>query len=539
MKARPYQVNAADSIEAAWLTHRKVLLVMATGLGKTVTFADIIRRRRKKRAIVIAHREELIRQAAGKVSAVTGLACEIEMASEHADTHIFKKAPVVVASKDTLKGRRLQKFDPNDFDLLIIDEAHHAVAGSYTPIIDHFMKNPDLVVLGVTATADRLDRQAMGKVFDRCPFVYDIADGINDGWLVPIKQAVCRCTDLNYSRVSTVAGDLNAGELEDEMMREKPVHEVALGILQHSRWLKTLVFAVSIKHAEKLAEIMNRYRPGCARVVTGKTPKDRRRSDLTDYRNGKFQYLINVGVFTEGFDEPSIAMVAIARPTKSRALYVQMIGRGTRTLPHLVDALATAGERTAAIKGSAKPCLEVLDFAGNAGRHKLITVADVLGGNYDGAVVARAKAIAEQAGTAVDMQEALAQAQEDEEKEKARKREIDRQKREAIRANATFETNEVDPFSVFGIEPAEWMKRDTEPATDKQIELIQKFGISTAGMNKRTATKLIGEMMERRKAGLCTYGQALWLQRRGVDTTGMSFKDASAMIEKIKKGVAA
>ena len=360
MKLRSYQEAAVDGIFEAWRSARSTLLVQPTGTGKTVTFAHVINRMPMGRALVLAHREELIVQAADKIARVTGAKPDTEMAEMRADHGMFGKARVVVSSIQTqCAGRngdtRMKRFDPQEFGLLVVDEAHHATAPTYRRVLEHYGQNQDLKILGVTATPDRHDEEALGQVFDSVAFDYELLDAIRDGWLVPIHQRSVVVDGLDYSGVRTTAGDLNGADLARVMEYEETLHGIAHPTVELAAGRKALVFAASVAHAERLCEIFNRHSTGCARFVTGTTPKDERRGMLADYAAGKFQMLVNVGVATEGFDEPGIQVVVMARPTKSRALYAQMAGRGTRALPGLVDAHEAADARRAAIAASAKP----------------------------------------------------------------------------------------------------------------------------------------------------------------------------------------
>ncbi len=540
MKLRPYQLRAVESIEREWQTHRSTLLVLPTGCGKTVTFAHVIARR-PGRAMVIAHREELIDQAVRTIEAVMGEPCEVEMAKRHADRSGFWRSKVVVASKDSLHEKRLRKFKPGDFGTLVIDEAHHAVAATYRRITDRLCENPSLRVLGVTATPDRLDEQALGQVFETCPDeqVYEVPDAIDDGWLVPITQRIVSVESLDFRTVKTLAGDFNQKQLAELMEFEENLHRVASPIMKLSRWNRTLVFAASIEHADRLTEIFNRHRPNCARFVHGETPKDERKIVLQDYAEGKFQYLVNVGVFTEGFDDPGIGMVAIARPTKSRALYAQMIGRGTRPLKGVVDGLETPEERKAAIKRSGKSRVEILDFEGQAGTHKLVTTADVLGGNYDEDVVAAAAGIVSRAGgQPIDASEALRQAAHEKHEAKRKEMELEARRRTRLVADAQFQTRTVDPFDVFALEPHRargWEKGEPPPATEAQVRTLTNWGVPTQGLTKRQASQLIGECIKRREKGLCTFKMAAQLKKRGFDPD-MKFEDAKAVLDSIFGG---
>ncbi|MBM4020213.1 MAG: helicase, partial [Planctomycetes bacterium] len=503
--------------------------------GKTVTFAHVINRMPMGRTLVLAHREELIFQAADKIEAVTGAKPDIEMAEMRADHAMFGKARVVVSSIQTqCAGRngdsRMKRFDPREFALLVVDEAHHATAPTYRRVLEHYGQNPDLKILGVTATPDRHDEEALGQVFDSVAFDYELLDAIHDGWLVPIRQRSVVVDGLDYSSIRTTAGDLNGADLARVMEYEETLHAVAAPTLDLAAGRKTLVFAASVAHAERLCEIFNRHRTEAARFVTGTTPKDERRGMLADYAAGKFQILVNVGVATEGFDEPGIACVVMARPTKSRALYAQMAGRGTRPLPGLVDAHPEADARRAAIAASVKPACEIIDFVGNSGRHRLITTADILGGNYSDEVVARARAKAEEAdGAAVDMAEALADA----EKELAEERE--RARRAAIRAKARYSCQVVDPFDVFHIEP--WRERGWDKGrepSEKMLALLERNGIDTKGLSFTQAKQLVGEIIRRYEERKCSFKQARLLARYGYPTD-VPFAEASRLIDALAK----
>lgn len=533
MILRPYQQDALDAILASHGEHRSALVVMPTGTGKTVLFASLIKARRDHgRTLVVAHREELIRQAADKIARVTGEEPEIEMGDERADLHFFRKANVVVSSIQTQTAinagkMRMERFRPNEFSDLIIDEAHRAAAPTYRTLIDYYTINKDLRVLGVTATPDRADEKALGEVFDTVAFDYEILDAIRDGWLVPVTQRSVQVDDLDFSNIRTTAGDLNGGDLAEIMEDERILHEVARPTLELAKWRKTLIFTASVKAADRLAEILNRYRPNSARWVCGATDKDERRQILGDYSAGRFQFLVNVDVFTEGFDEPGIEVVALARPTKSRAKFAQMIGRGTRPLPGVVDGVDAALARRAAIASSAKPGVEVIDFEGNCGRHKLVSCADILGGKYADEVVERAKAEAKKKGAAADIEQEL------EDAEKAIRDEKQASRRNLVQANVKYHTRTIDAFDIFDIEPARERAWDRDRApSEKMIAFLDKAGVPTKGLSFTQAKQLIGEVINRRDAGRCTYKQAKVLQKYGYSPES-SYQEAREVIDAI------
>ena len=419
MKPRDYQDRCGAALDESLQEHQCSLVVMATGTGKTIVFAHEIRKRMQHgRVMVVAHREELLRQASDKINRVCGITPDMEMAEWWADDpNHGGRSPVIVASVQTLNSGadgdgRMKRFNPDDFGLLIIDEAHHSPAVTYRKVIDHFTQNPRCKVLGVTATPDRKDEKAMGMIYTDCAYDYDILDAVRDGWLVKPVAHHIHVHDLDFSGIRTTAGDLNGADLEEVMNDEGILHRIAGPTIEIARGRRTLVFSTSCANAERLCEIFNRHNHGCARYVDGKTDKDERRSMLSDYRGGRFDILVNVGVATEGFDVPGIEVV-VPRPTKSRCLFSQMLGRGTRPLEGLVDQYGTAEERREAIVRSSKPNLEVLDFCGVSGRHKLVHTADVLGGKFDDAVVERANRLLDEEAGAVDVETALERARRD------------------------------------------------------------------------------------------------------------------------------
>jgi superfamily II DNA or RNA helicase len=538
MKLRPYQVAAVQAVHNEWDCVGSTLLVLATGLGKTVVFSHVAHERSGGRVMVVAHREELIWQAAAKLKAITGEVAEIEMADQWAATDsLVGESKVIVSSVQTLnsgmqgKGR-VTRFNPNDFSTLIIDEAHHATSPSYQYVINWFRQNPDLRVLGVTATPDRADQVGLGHIFESVAYEFDIAAGISEGWLCPIDQRIVHVHGLDFANMRTTAGDLNGADLARVMEYEENLHRIASPVLDLSRGRKTLVFASSVKHAERLSEIFNRHHDGCSRWVCGKTPKETRQGHLQDFSAGKFQIMCNVGVFTEGFDEPGIEVIAMARPTKSRALYVQMAGRGTRPLPGVVDGQEHACDRLEAIACSAKPCVEVIDFVGNAGRHKLITTIDILAGNEPPEVIERARENIKKADGPVNIKQELTKAAAELMEERKRVMKEDEAKRATVKVKAQYSTSSLNPFDLLDIAPPRAVANVKAPPTDRQVEWLQQQGVDTAGMSQEEAGVLVGELKRRYGNNQCSFKQAKILAKRGLSTE-VTRTEAKAMIDEI------
>ena len=537
MILRPYQAAASDAIFKEWQENDSTLVVMPTGGGKTVLFADVIRRVFPRRALVIAHREELIFQARDKIQRVTGLSADVEMGEYRAEGGLFGQARVVVSTIQTQcsggdGGGRMAKFDPQRFGVLIIDEAHHATSPSYRRVIDYYRTNPALKVLGVTATPDRADEAALGQVFQSVAFDYEVLDAIHDGWLVPIEQQMVHVEGLDYSSIRTTAGDLNGGDLAAVMEAEKNLQQMASASLAIIGQRRALVFTASVKSAEMTAEIFNRHRSNMASWVCGKTDREERRRVLADFAAGKLQVVCNCGVLTEGFDDPGVEVVLMGRPTKSRSLYSQMVGRSTRPLPGVVDGPDTAEARRAAIATSAKPSCLVVDFVGNAGKHKLVTSADILGGKVSEEAVELAVTRARKAGGPVKMAEALDEA---EEELNEQKRLAEAARRARLVATARFTTQSVDPFDVLHIDPLKPRGWDaTRQLTEKQRSLLAKQGINPDGISFSQGKQLIAEIFRRWDGKLCSFKQAKLLRRYGYNTD-VSFAEASATIDALAK----
>lgn len=514
MVLRPYQQTARESAHEQWKTHRSTIIVMATGLGKSSTLAFIIQDFLPKRTLVIAHRRELIWQLRDEIEMVTGLKVAIEMGDVWSDETLWEKSYVVVATVQTL-SRRLAKFRPDEFGLLVYDEAHHSVAPVNRKVVKHFMANPGLKMLFTTATPERADEAALVQVCESEAFNYGIFDGVKDGWLVDITAQFCNVKQLDLSQVHTTAGDLNQGELAKIMERDEivmgvaqPIVEVSYGLKEHTlddikpeawhEYLATLtqaprrgiVFTVTVDQAEGLAKLLRMAHPKLAESVHAKTPPEDRTEIFDRFKTGETSLIVNVGICTEGYNNPGVQTIFIARPTKSRSLYMQMIGRSTRPLPGLVDGLATAEERKAVIAASSKPWARLVDFAGNTGRHDIISPWNILGGHVSDDAVERAIKKAKKDGKPVRVianlnntaNEITKQAEED---EKAR-----------VLARSRFVTGEVDLMNGRG-QRSQWQANRIAPAASpKQINVMCRAGVHPDFWVKRMAGWIIGKLVE-------------------------------------------
>ena len=371
MQLRDYQEKAIASIRQHYEKGiNKQVVVMATGLGKTIVFAYLISQLIKetgKKALIIAHREELLTQAKDKLYKVDPtLNADIEQATNHAHSN----ADVIIASVPTLgraNSTRIQKFDPNEFCIAVTDEAHHSSAKTYKEVFRNFgvLKkeadwNKNLLLLGVTATPSRNDNEGIDQIYDKVTFNYGIIKAIEDGWLARIKAyRINTATDL--TGVKTTAGDFNVGQLAERVNNEDRNGLVVATYKNLLEGKKALCFAVDVAHADALTKRFQEENIK-AGIVTGATPTKERKDILSQYRRGDIKVMVNCMVLTEGFDEPSIEAVLMARPTQSGILFQQMIGRGTR----LDESIG-------------KTELVVIDFNDNTYRHTLKTTASLLG----------------------------------------------------------------------------------------------------------------------------------------------------------------
>ena len=508
---RSYQQEAVDSVLRELGNVRSTLLVLPTGAGKTRVATEIASRREGDRILFLAHRDELLVQARARLARDCGDIVGLDQADQMAGDE-----RLVVASVQTISRQsRLERFRPDRFDLIIVDESHHACAPTYKRVLDYFGKAK---ICGLTATPDRADEKAMGQIFDSVAFLYEIEDAIRDGWLCDVTCSRIEIAGLDLSSVKTTAGDLNQGELDAIMKVEENLLAVADATMREAGERKTLVFTTSVDNAKRLAEIMNRHRKDCAMSVDGKTEIYERRRTLAGHQDGDYQFLINCGITSEGYDDPSISCVAIARPTKSRALHTQMCGRGLRIHP---------GKDT---------CL-LIDFVGNSGRHKLASALDVLGGKYTEDEEEIAQALVKK-NPGMKARDALDQAHAQAERKKREAEEAAR--RAAIKAKAIYTKSTVNPFGVFHMnverEVAISDRFGGRPPSEKQLSCLEKFKIPIpSGCTAQLASKLIGTAIKRRQEHLATFGQLKTLQKYGVNDVNLTFDTASAIITAINQ----
>lgn len=385
---RPYQSDAIKAIKDNLSKGcDKALLVLATGLGKTVTAvktADDF-----KRTLFIVDSEELLEQAAlsflrekfdaafsdnvakmGFLNYVKGdglfAMSDFKMGAIKAD--VFQpNGNVVVASAQTLY-KRLDRLDPEMFDLVIVDEAHCYMANTYFKGVSFF--TPKLR-LGLTATPHRQDNLPLGDLFDKIIYEYNIADGIKDGYLVEL-DAIRVKTNVSLDKVRTTAGELNQKDLSNEINTLARNNQIVDSYLKYAKGRKTITFCCDIQHCMDLADVFIERGIKATAVSSDEERTGDRSQKIRDFKAGKYDVVFNTNILTKGFDYPEVSCIIAAAPTKSLTRYMQAIGRGTRILPGVIDGLETAAERWSAIKKSDKKDCIIIDIVDNTNRHNII-----------------------------------------------------------------------------------------------------------------------------------------------------------------------
>ena len=504
---RPYQQQARDRIHAEWEAGRtRTLLVLPTGTGKTIVFASVAadQVRAGDRVLILAHRGELLEQAADKLQRSTGLVSAVEKAESTCLDSWFR---VVVGSVQTLqRTARLERFPQDYFGTIIIDEAHHAITDGYRRILDYF---DHAKVLGVTATPDRGDMRNLGEVFDSLAFEYKLTDAIKEGYLCKIMAQTIPLK-LDITSVTMSGGDYAVGDLGTAL--DPYLEQIAAEMAQRCTGRKTVVFLPLIKTSQKFRDLLNAHGFRAAEV-NGQS--DDRRQVLADFEADKYNVLCNSMLLTEGWDCPSVDCVVVLRPTKVRSLYSQMVGRGTRLSPGKTDLL-------------------LLDFLWMTDKHELCRPADLV--CEDRTVARQMTENLAQTGCPEDIEEAAAQASEDvvAQREEALAKQLEEQRRKKAKLVDPLQYEmSIQAEDLAGYVPAfGW---EAGPPSAEQSAALEKMGILPDAVESAgKASMLLDRLNKRRAEGLTTPKQIRVLERYGFQSVGTwSFDAAKHMIDRI------
>jgi len=469
---RPYQVDGIEAVKSNLAKGVGTqMLVMATGTGKTMCATRIVKYFNK--CLWITHVEELIHQSSA------------ELATLGKDVGIIKQErmeiekEIVVASIQTL-WRRLDKIDPDTFDIIVIDECHLARSATFVKAIEHFNCK---LLLGLTATPFRTDGADLSYLFEKTVYEYEILQGIKEGYLADIKAIRVR-TQIDLNSVHTVAGDFNKGELTDAVDCPERNNLIVDKYLEYCKDRPALAFCVDVKHAMNLCETMKRRGLSADFVVGDRKLCPDRKDRIERFKRGETAIMVNVGVLVYGFDYPEIGCVITACPTKSKTKFVQIVGRGTR------------------LKKNFKDCI-ILDVVDVTSRHRLVNTRTMDEG----------KPGEEMLFIGEDMRSEIA----------------GRKKHTVV--NVTDEERVVDMFKLPeittppGIEV--WGKR---AASEKQLQLLKKFGYpiddDTVYTRGHAFTLIAGSAASQK--------QVAFLAKRGYDlSSGCNYWQAREAIDQI------
>ncbi len=506
---RPYQAEAKNAILSEWDGgRRRTLLVLPTGCGKTIVFSSVAEEQVKKghRVLIMAHRGELLGQAADKLKKSSGLDSALEKAES---TGLGCGSQVIIGSVQTLaQQNRLSRFSGDYFQDIIVDEAHHCLSDSYKRILGHF---PEANVLGVTATPDRGDKKDLGEYFDSLAYEYSMTEAIREGYLCPVRaQMIPLKLDIGGVHISN--GDYAPGEIGTAL--DPYLEQIASHMTQYCEGRKTVVFLPLIETSRRFCKMLNEAGLRAAEVNGYSKDRD---EILEDFESGKYDVLCNSMLLTEGWDCPSVDCIVVLRPTKIRSLYQQMVGRGMRLSP-------------------GKENLLLLDFLWMTERHDLCKPSSLFAKDSKIASIIDARVAAEDEG--IDLMEAEEQAERDviaeREQTLARELEMMRQKKSKLVDPIQFALSIAEEDLSGYVPTFAW---EMGPPTEKQLSYLEKRGISAGGIeNAGLASLIIDKLRRRQQAGLTTPKQIRCLERYGFRQVGTwRFDEASAVISRLAK----
>lgn len=507
IQLRPYQQAAEEAVLHEWDSgNKRTLLVLPTGTGKTIVFSKIAEDRVRvgERVLIMAHRGELLEQASDKIYKSTGLKCAVEKAEQSCAGSWLR---IVVGSVQTLtREKRLKQFSPDYFDTIIIDEAHHSVSDSYQRVLQHF---PDAKVLGVTATPDRADMRNLGSYYDSLAYEYSLVQAIKDGYLCKIRAQTIPL-QIDISSVGVSAGDYKAGELGSAL--NPYLDQIANEMKNYCKGRKTVVFLPLVKTSQKFCDILNAAGFKAAEVNGN---SDDRAQVLKDFDTGKYDVLCNSMLLTEGWDCPSVDCIIVLRATKSRSLYCQMVGRGTRLYPGKDNVL-------------------LLDFLWNTEQHELCRPACLIAETED--VAQKMTEKLNDSGEPEDLEELAKEAADDvvadRERALADKLAAMKKRKRKLVDPLQFEMS-IQAEDLSGYVPSfGW---EMMPPTEKQLHALEKFGIFPDEIeNAGKAKLLLDRLIKRKELGLATARQIRLLEARGFQHVGTwTFEAASRLIGRI------
>lgn len=546
MRLRPYQVEDVQAVIDAHQKHQCVIGRAATGLGKAVELAAIaLHYSQYGRVMLLVDMDRLARQLADTIEVFTGDRPGIEIAGEEARNGGFLRGTdriIVSTVQSQYSGpegqERFRKFKPDEFAALLLDETETFLAPTARSVVEWYRSNAALRVYGCTATPFRTDGKAMAELFDAVAFDRDILWGIDQGFLVPARQAFVR-VNVDFGTLSVKKNEAGEKDYSDEAIaalinNDETSIELAKGIINVVEDRKSIVVCPNVEVAKAVTHYLEGEKSGCARCVYGALP-DREKDDMfTRFARSEFQFLVSVMLLTKGFDQPDVRAVVNCRKTRSKRLYTQILGRGTRVLKGLINDIETAEDRKAAIAASAKPDMLMVNMVGVDDDVRDMTVLDILGEKADPKALERAKRnmledSREDAEAEFEAGRELEKAEEQEREDKIAKA------RKLVKVKADVQVRYENDLRAGGgnfgghshlpEKTLANLRRNKVPE-----DMIARFTVAQA-------KELSGKLSWRWKAGLCSFAQGRVLQRAGYrkeEISVMTRDQASQAIDKLK-----
>lgn len=505
----PYQSEQVRKVIGKLREYQSTLCISPTGTGKSFVMAQVGYEFAKTgKVMYITDQINLLDQLASEIHEVIGRWPSVERGEFRISEREYDKADYAISTVQSLISgddisKRYMKFNPFDYSLVVIDEAHCYANKSGIEVAKWFMSNPNCKVVGFTATPDRSDRVSLKCIFHSVAYHGKVKDYIDNGWLVRPHVTLIRLDNYDISNVGLSGGDISLKQLSEAIGKEEIIAAMADEIVKYSGDMKTLIFCPGVTFAEMLRDYLNKLKtPGCAACIFGHTNKDERKDVDKSFKQGDLQYFVNVGVAVKGWNFRGLQCIFDCTVTISRSKHEQKLGRLFRTLAGVLDGLedATPDERLAAIAASDKPIGRVFEFYGNSGRNKLVSTVDILAGDdYSDKAIQMATEMLKE-DPELEIEEAL------EEAEKEVKRNRQQQVSElcdllaegklSLTVKATYGT--IDPFSLWDLPQADYVNEAIRGhlPTKEQITILKKYHIDATGLTFEQAKVAVAEAIK-------------------------------------------
>jgi superfamily II DNA or RNA helicase len=538
---RPYQGLAIDSIWNEWNSGvRSTLCISCTGSGKSVITAGTVDRiPEDSRFLYVVHRAKLAEQAVKQFRKWTNKSVELEMKVHGKGRTHRGEAQIVVASIQSLQNR-LKRYSQDEFDFLGTDESHRFAGNSWAEILKYFRPKHRI---GYTATPNRHDGVELigpGCEFDSIAFNMPVVDGIHEGWVVPFRWRVDRCRDVDVDAIEKNGHDLSPGSVERHMSRDPVVTYIVNKMINVAGGRQGIVFCAGVKQVYAMdAEFKRRGAKSVA--ITGDTPEVVEYWRDRDFKENRAQFIIGCEKFIEGYDHPGIEVIGMCALTMSQTRYLQMAGRGSRTIGEPIG--ETAEQRRQWVRDSEKSHCTIIDFVGNSKRHSLQFGVNVLGGSFSPEEMEEAIRLVADQNKEFEIPTIVATAKKNiAERPKATSGGVFNFKDTA--AEKAFCYNHyADPFTILELDPKAPQREVPEEETyGRPFQAAREYLVDSK-LTEREIMELcqysvvyLRDVLKKRSdEGFCTYPQARKLYNFGYDPANMKYHEARRKLIECKE----